>query len=51
MSTPWTISELITNLVSLTESLPASIPNALCDGKINHVLTTVEGEEPFETFN
>jgi hypothetical protein len=51
MSTPRTISELITNLVSLTESLPASIPNALHDGKINHVLMTVEGEEPFETFN
>ncbi|KAF8234643.1 hypothetical protein L208DRAFT_1376796 [Tricholoma matsutake] len=51
MSTPRTISELITNLVSLTESLLASIPNALHDGKINHVLMTVEGEEFFETFN
>jgi hypothetical protein len=46
-----TITALITNLESISESLPNSIPLATHNDKIYHVLSTVNGETPWATFN
>lgn len=44
-------SVLIVNIANLSRNLPVSLPKALSDDYIQHVLTAVKGDDEWETFN
>jgi hypothetical protein len=51
MTTIAQIDTLITSILTLSNSLPTSIPHGTIRDKISTVLNTAEGETAFETFN
>jgi hypothetical protein len=46
-----TVKDLITNITTLSECLPASVPLASAEDKIYEVMTGEEGENTWHTFN
>jgi hypothetical protein len=45
------IRVFIENLPSLCDALPTTVPEAIEEDLIHHVITTVTGEDPWHTFN
>jgi hypothetical protein len=51
MAAAITAASLIVNLISLCQGLPRSVPKAKKDDRIYHIITNVNEDDPWHSFN